>query len=406
MLPQLRLGGTTATIAPGLMLESGTGPGGGSTMSLGVCQRIPEATLRRWGSSALIKAYDDVEALLSVRDIPRSDLSRLNTLFLQGGRALSYRMRRLRDNRDSCVGAGFCALGCARQARVDAGRLLHEAQQHGAHLIQGAKVTGLQVRKRRIQGVEGIADGRQFSIKADRVILAAGAVMSSMLATGVSRGAGHGLFFHPTARVLGLFPAPVVGWEGIPRSVACVQFVDDGIWLSPSSTHPATLAGWLPGSTEARAHLLGRMRSLALCEVAVADSAVGRVRSHRGRPQVDYAVSASARAALAKGVTEAARLWLAAGARRVVIPWAEPAILNTLADAELLRTALPSPEDPLISRWPGGGLAAVSDEHGEIDGITGLHAADTALLPEATAVPPILTAYALGWRVAGALTGQ
>lgn len=44
MLPPLQLGGTSATIAPGLMVESGTGPGGGSTMSQDVCQRLPEAT--------------------------------------------------------------------------------------------------------------------------------------------------------------------------------------------------------------------------------------------------------------------------------------------------------------------------------------------------------------------------
>ncbi|MFT5684791.1 MAG: choline dehydrogenase-like flavoprotein [Myxococcota bacterium] len=410
MLPQLRLDGMTTTITPGLMLESGTGPGGGSVMSMGVCQRIPSATLSRWGGfDALDPAYDNVEALLGVSDIPESAINENNALFLRGGRAMSYRMTRLRDNREGCIGAGFCALGCARKARTDARRiLLPGAQAHGATLIQGAQVTAIEVRRGRIQGVEGVAAGERFFIRADRVILAAGAVVSSMLATRVSRGAGQGLFFHPTARVLGLFPEPVVGWQGIPQSVACTQLHDDGIRLSPSSDHPATLAGWLPGSTEARAHLMGRLRNLALCEVAVADDATGRVRNVRGRPRVDYQLSERTGAALARGVTEAARLWMAAGARRVVVPWAEPAMLNTLADAELLRGIPPGPGDPLVSRWPGGGLAigTVCDGSGQLDGITGLYAADTALLPEATAIPPILTAYALGWMVAGLLTGQ
>ncbi len=413
MLPQLRLGGMGATIASNLTLVTGTGPGGGSVMSLGVCQRIPDDILARWSGldrDALARSYDAIESLLSVADIPAARINRNNALFLRGGRALSYRMITLRDNREGCIEAGFCALGCARQARLDAARvLLPGAIRGGARLIEGARVTGLRVRGRRIQGVEGLLDETtSFRLRADRVILAAGAVASSMLAEPLCRAAGRGLFFHPTARVIGLHPEPVLGWQGIPQSVACTQLLDAGIWLSPAFDHPATLAGWLPGSTEARAHLMGRLRHLSLCEVTVADDASGRVSAWRGRPRVDYALSDRTGAALARGVTEAARLWLAAGARRVVVPWAEPAMLNTLADAELLRGVQPGPGDPLISRWPGGGLAAgrVCDAQGQLDGIAGLHVADTALLPEATAIPPILTAYALGWMVAGALIGQ
>ena len=82
-------------------------------------------------------------------------------------------------------------------------------------------------------------------------------------------------------------------------------------------------------------------------------------------------------------------------------------MLNTLADAEMLRDRLPRAGDPLLSVWPGGGLAVgkACDAQGRVAGITGLYAADTSLLPQATATPPMLTAYALGWSVAGGLTG-
>ena len=153
---------------------------------------------------------------------------------------------------------------------------------------------------------------------------------------------------------------------------------------------------------------MGRLRYLGLCEVVVADEASGRVSGWRGQPRIRYRLSARTGAALAKGTTEAARLWMAAGARRVVVPWCDPAMLNTLADAELLRDRLPEPGDPLVSLWPGGGLGVgqACDTQGRLLGVTGLHVADTSLLPEATATPPILTAYALGWAVAGRLTGQ
>ena len=81
-------------------------------------------------------------------------------------------------------------------------------------------------------------------------------------------------------------------------------------------------------------------------------------------------------------------------------------MLNTLADAELLRDRTPPPGDPLVSVWPGGGLARACDPEGRLHGVEGLTVADVSRLPEATAIPPMLTAYALGWSTAGVLTGQ
>ena len=111
MLPQLRLGGIGTTVAPGLTLYTGTGPGGSSTMSLGICRRIPSARLRAWGLQSLEAAYDDVETMLSVRDIPAEDINRHNALWMRGGQALSYRMSRLRDQRTESVGDKFCRPG-------------------------------------------------------------------------------------------------------------------------------------------------------------------------------------------------------------------------------------------------------------------------------------------------------
>jgi choline dehydrogenase-like flavoprotein len=102
-----------------------------------------------------------------------------------------------------------------------------------------------------------------------------------------------------------------------------------------------------------------------------------------------------------------ARIWLAAGAQRVILPGIRPIFVSSLAEAARVEAWDVQPLDPpLVAVHPQGGLAMAGDpQRGPVDpegrhrGARGLYVADGSLFPSSTGVPPQLTIYALGRRV-------
>jgi choline dehydrogenase-like flavoprotein len=250
--------------------------------------------------------------------------------------------------------------------------------------------------------------------------LAASATASAalVLASGLddpARLSGLGLHLHPAATVAAVFDEELRAWKGVPQSVECTEHLHGTdparrLWLLPVFAHPAGVAGMMPGFGPA---LMERMRQyphLAAASAMLHDHGSGRVSADReGRPRLHYQLDPADGAALAHGMAEAARIWLAAGARVVLPPDGEP--VTSLAGAERLRERPARPQDPpLIAVHPMGGLAMAGSPHrGPVDpegrhrGLRGLWVADGSLFPTSTGGPPQLTIYAFGRMVGQAI---
>jgi choline dehydrogenase-like flavoprotein len=123
--------------------------------------------------------------------------------------------------------------------------------------------------------------------------------------------------------------------------------------------------------------------------------------------RMDYVPGAEDRRALARGVWACAKLLLAAGAERVLVPTTPMRIFEAGADLDP-RRALDLPDftavHPMgsVPRGEDRGVAAVGSD-GRHHHLAGLWIADGSLFPTSIGGPPQLSIYALALRVGRAL---
>jgi choline dehydrogenase-like flavoprotein len=128
-----------------------------------------------------------------------------------------------------------------------------------------------------------------------------------------------------------------------------------------------------------------------------------------GRPRIHYRLSPDDVRELQNGIAACARLLLAAGAREALVPTTEPLVMRTVDEAERLPRSRPyRPLDPpLTAVHPMGTLrmasdarAGATDGDGRFHGVRGLYVADGSLFPTSIGVPPQISIYTAGRRVA------
>src|SRR5205823_5442122 len=171
-------------------------------------------------------------------------------------------------------------------------------------------------------------DGRPagpFTLRARRgVVVAAGAPLSPALlaASGIrASGLGRNLRVHPATAVAGVFDEEVRGWRGVMQSYLVDAMADRGVMLEATFPPPALgfaeLALGLSGPE--RKAVLERMPNLAVLGLLVSDTSSGRVWSRGpGRtPVMTYAMNRLDTRRALEGMSLAARVLFAAGAREV-----------------------------------------------------------------------------------------
>ncbi len=429
--------GARATVDLEVRVLQGRGTGGSTVHNTCLCKRTPDVLLEHWAHAFAVRGaapadlapvFARTEAELSVTQVGEAQLNRNNALFRAGVEALGWRGGFLAHNRVGCVGSGYCELGCPFDAKQNALKvLLPRAVALGATVLADARVERVLTRGGRVEGVRGAllgADGRQrgrLEVRAPVVVLAGSAVGSAALhlRSGLpdpSGQAGRNLRCHPGAVVAGLFDEPVDGWRGIPQTYECTEWLDLApgsdrrVWLVPVFAHPIGTAAQLPGFGADHARLMRRYRHVAALTAMLHDEASGRVRVEAsGRIRLHYEPDAADRAQLALGLREGARLLLAAGAREVLLPYADgPLWLRDPGDlAQVDARGVPPGSMTLTAVHPMGTLRmgddprrAVVASTGEHHAVRGLFVADGSLFPTSIGVPPQLSIYGFARHLA------
>ena len=428
MLPRLFQDAGGRTTADGaITVMQGKGVGGSTLHNLNLCKRVDDALLDEWDQGCaglaerLDRAYANVEQDLAVG--PVHQLNRNNQLFRDGVEALGWAGGPLQHNRVGCVGSGFCELGCAYDAKMNAARVyLPRAMQAGARVWSNVRVDRIRTRFGRARGVSGrTREGHQVAVDADVVVLAASATGSPALAlaSGVPdphRQIGAHLRMHPGGTVGALFDERVEAWKGIPQAWECTEHLDvvdpaRRVWIVPVFGHPVTTAAMLPGLGAAHTQLMGKFANLAACTPMLHDHSEGRViAAPDGRPILRYRLDEGDAAAMAEGLKAGARILLAAGARRAVLPMARPIEVTTRGQLDDLDLRVRRLDPALAAVHPMGSMRMGDDAResacdglGRVHGQRGLWVADGSLMPSSTGGPPQLTIYALGRLVGDAI---
>jgi choline dehydrogenase-like flavoprotein len=416
----------------------GRSVGGSTVHNLCYAFRAPDPILRVWREEhgleqltpeALAPSFQRVEKNLRVKQILESELNALNRIIRAGAQRLGYSGFVARHNREGCIGAGYCILGCSYDAKQSMLiTYVPRASAAGARIYANARAERIEAEGGRVRRVLGSVvdhDGRprgSVEVKAKVVVLAAGAVASpdlllrSQLANGSSQ-VGRNLHLHPSVMLAGFMEEPVHAYRGIPQSYYIDQFIDlkkdphRGYVLMPITGFPVLTGVNLPGFGRAHfAHLAKFSRMVGLLAL-LHDRSAGSVGSGSSlaKPKISYRMEENDRSQLSEALVHIAKVLFAGGAKTVLAPyWRDPLELGPGDDLSLLeRRGVREGEIGLASTHPqstcrmgADARTSVVNAWGESHEVAGLFVADMSVFPTSLGAPPQLTTAALADRTA------
>lgn len=420
MLARLyRDGGQTLTYGtPPIALPLGRGLGGTTLVNSGTCFRTPAHVLERWRTefgleldeAAMRPHFERVEQSLSVAEVTAELAGENAAVARRGAERLGWSHGYLRRNAKGCVGSGVCAFGCPTSAKQHTGiTYIPRARAAGATILTGADVQRVLVRQDHAHGVTATIAGRgHATVRAPIVVIAAGTVHTPALLARSGLGGGSGqlgrnLSLHPATAAVARMDHVVDMARGVPQSLYVDEFAREGIMLEGVAGPPGYAAMALPLTGRRHAEVMADYRRLAQFGLMVSDTSRGRVHVIAGRPVIRYDLCDADVRRFRTGLLRLEELFLAAGAREVLLPLPAGVLPEHARRRDLKLMAF----HPL-----GTARADARPTHGVVDGALALHGAsgvyvaDGSVVPSALGVNPQLTIMALATRLSRALLAQ
>lgn len=179
--------------------------GGATIVSMANMVRALDGELHEYNID-LTKAYEYVEELVGVHQLDDSHIGAGTQAFLDAANELGLNTLKMPKaiREKECIQCGKCAFGCPVDAKFTGKDMIDEAVNAGANLITEAEVTEIISENKKVTAVKYIKDAKEEIIHADKVILAAGAIGSTLILrkSGIKH-VGEEIFFDPFVTVGG-----------------------------------------------------------------------------------------------------------------------------------------------------------------------------------------------------------
>lgn len=435
MMPLLfEEGGARTTKDGGITVLHGSSVGGSTTVNWAICFDPPEAVLAAWASEFgidrilledLRPSLMKVRRILNVQPIPPEAVPENGRLLLEGARKLGLKAGIFEHNRTQCLSSGFCILGCAYDRKQSmlityVPRALH----FGARLLPNAEATGFEREGDRITAVSGTLTHPQTGmqhrvrVRAKVFSVSGGAVSTPVLLQKAALGnsqVGENLRLHPTTAAVGLFDHAVKGYQGIHFTTYVSELESQGILIESIFAYPGLLGANLFRWGDAAVETMAEYDRMAAAIVLLHDDGRGKVSVDPwGLPEIDYWPTARDQEKFRIGLKTLARIYLAAGAREVLIPHADAPRIRREADlAQLDRLPIAPNRMAVFSAHQMGTAAmgadperSATDSWGRLHGLENLFVCDGSLFPTSLGVNPQITIAALGDRTARYLISE
>ena len=423
---------TTMTILAGSVL------GGGTLVNWSAALRPSERILQQWAdkhgfmdatSSAMQDSFDAVSKRLNI-GLDESIANPNNTQLETGCAALGYHMAAVPRNVNGCEDCGSCNYGCpfgAKQSTVKT--YLQDAHDAGTRIIVNAHVERVLHERGQATGAELTVtneDGtvQHVTVNAKVVVAAAGAIHTPalLMRSGLTNpNIGQHLRLHPTTATIGVFEEPIYPWLGAPLTRSSFEFADldgegYGVWLENGPMQPGLFSlgvGWENGRQHKRS--VQHIKHTANIIVLARDRYGGQIKLDKlGQPIIHYRLHPYDAGHMLRGVLEALRIHVAAGAVEVNGPHNHrPAFfsgnrhnldqyLKSVEDAGLRPNAfaLFSAHQMSSCRIAGDAQHGAVAPNGESYEIKNLYVADGSVLPESPGVNPMLTLMSVAHFIA------
>ncbi|WP_245932533.1 FAD-dependent oxidoreductase [Isoalcanivorax indicus] len=429
--------GYGATVALGnvfIPVPIGRCVGGTTTINSGTCMRTPDAVLRRWrdelglaqaAPDELAPWFDAVEAMLKVQPAESRHVGPIGDIIERGARALGFsQLHPLRRNAEGCDGQGLCQFGCPTDAKQSTNvSYMPRALERGAFLFTGFRATRLLRRGQQALGV--IAKGRnaagqpvQLTVHARSTVVAMGTFLTPgfLRDNGVrNRHLGRHLTLHPCGVVNALFPDDMLrNARSIPQGFGMADLAEEGLMFE-GGTIPFAGHGLMNNLYgDAWVRFTERYQQTAYFGFMIRDTSEGRVRRgpHRDLPWISYHMNESDFALFLRGIETLARIYLAAGAREVMIPGLTRLVtVRNEAELAAFMARRHRPGDFLMSAYhPLGTARLAADPHAgvcapdhSVHGWQDLYVMDGSCVPSSLGANPQVTIMTLASHAAARL---
>jgi choline dehydrogenase-like flavoprotein len=354
MYPMLyRTGGQQSTSDGMISVMQGSCYGGGTVINTSDCVPIPPEVLAHWealtGTSqwtekALEASYARVRKNLNAKRVNKSLVNRNNGLLAETASKLGWDSEVMDSNRKGCVGSGYCAVGCAYDARLGTNlTYLPWAIEKGASVytdVRCDRIERLGVSKYKVHCTvveRGIRRARlPLTIECQRVVLSASSIHTPAILFRSGLGGdlpqlGKNLTLQPQLGVLSFFDDDyeIIHWRGAPQSVAVKEFDDNTVAHGLGGFR---MEGWggvigmpsalLPGFGQDHKRFTAHMRNMSITALLVPDQPSGSVSyewTDDGRvvPKIDYVMTDEWKQRFVRGMTKLGELLFAAGAKEI-----------------------------------------------------------------------------------------
>ncbi len=434
--------GQRATTDQSVLILQGRGVGGSTVHNLCYCFRTPAPILEKWrrenglrdlAYEDLIPSFERVERMLKVKQIEEHEVNVLNDKIRKGCEALGYHGFVTHHNRERCNKSGFCMLGCpfdAKQSMLVT--YVPAADAAGARIYADCAVRTFEAKNGRIHAVAGdVIDAlgrprQRFRVEADVIVLSAGAINTPqlLLRNGIANGndqVGRNLHLHPSVLLAGFYDDEIHGYRGIPQSYYVDEFIDlerdpdSGYLLMPVFGFPVATAAQLPGFGREHFEIMRDYSRMVGILVLLHDESAGRVQVGRnGRPAITYDLSVKEQRLLAEGMRHCAEILFAGGARKVLVPYADPLWLKPGDDLRQIDARGVRKHDiPIASTHPQSTCPmgedprrAVVDSWARSHEVNNLYICDMSVFPSSLGAPPQISTAALADRAARRIAAE
>ena len=425
--------GGTFTKDRTMTLAYGRAYGGSTVIYTGTSLTMPEDVVKLWDVPGLNHADLHPRALKYLEEnnvhlLPDEEINDNSRLFLEGCHELGYHVEQFPINVKGCKGSGLCNLGCPNHAKQGTHRVqLPQAEARGVEVITNCQVTtiGDHLVEARVAdpgfGEPSLWEPGEYRIKAKVVVLAAGGAVNSpalMLRSGFGDRfptLGRYLTLHPALILVGEHGQTISNFQGHPKSYYCDEFwKSDSFLLEVCMYFPFVTAKNLIGFGAEHSQLMRAFPRLQMILVLVLDKALAENRvtlDSKGEPVVDYTLSGPVLDTLHASMVESAKIFFAAGAKRVHAPAGKTFFIDAddadRVDELILRDKVTPGKISVTSAHLMGGCRmgrdasdSVTDGWGRVHGVPWLFVADSSLFPQCSEVNPYVTVMALADRVA------
>ncbi|MFC4160574.1 FAD-dependent oxidoreductase [Chitinimonas lacunae] len=380
--------------------------GGGSIVNQALLDEFDHDALDDWrqltgmdlfSETGMRPWYERARAALQIQTVPLAHANRNARLFADGFARCGFQCAPLERGEADCGhGDGNdcieCLYGCRRDSKQSTPMTsLKGALEAGAQLLPECEVLGIEEVGQGVRVHGRLAGGRRLLWQTRSVVLAAGAVGSTglLLRSGYAERLprlGQRFFSHPQYMYYARYREPVDAHRGPLQSYksADAGFRRQGFKLENVFAPPVGTALLLPGSGAPHQQRMRQLRHFACIEVAVRDTAPGRIGLDRhGRPLIDKELDSEDRRRAAAGRRAVEAIFEATGAE-AVLPGRFGICLHLMGGLTLGRNA----------------ATAVVGADFRLFGSPHVYVADAGLFPSAPGINPSLTIMALGRRVA------